>query len=826
MTGGALRRALACAAVILLSAPVSLLAQSGAITFAPDGPVVIRSSDGLGGGSAPMGPAAPFAQGSGPAGPGLIRLPRGEEPVAGPDGASGIPNAPPGGVLLPSAPSRDRGAAAAGPEGAEAMTEGLMPLVPLHRFPAEHGAGATLAGTGVLRLTGERVVLPMTFYLPDGAPLPKKLILTLQSSVNVLPDSARLQLQINDAPAQSLVLDSIGAFTTLEVSAEGLTHGENRVQFDIRQPHRIWCGPDATFGVWTEIDLTRSGAQVPLSAITPDPSGFALALRAQIGTGRPLPVLSMQAADPVILRQVTDQISAVMGGNGQITLRSFYAPGPKAYASVALIASDKNHVSFRPGSSGALVMQIEHRPGELPDLAPHLPPAPPAEADARLTTPGRPVTLAELGFEDLIGNTHYFRHDINFRLPEGWLLLANQRARLQLHYGFAAGLAQDSILMVKVNGETVRILPLNRNGGEVQPPLDINFPARLLHGGVNSLTFEMMVPGEPSDAPCLPRPGDMLVILNESTLNVPPSPPMELAGITRPLSGLTSAGVIAAEGSDPASMPLIAARIAAGIARPLRADPNVRLYITDINSPGALPAGPLRLSLRKLQQALFPPTHATASLASGPKGTADSAAAAPARPAFTLDRGPQDDTAPPEPEISPGDDAPRAVSDWLAEHFAGAIDTTALFASLEQYVRENAYIGSTETLETWLGARQGVALLMRPDSRLHNELWLILGPRPPVDMIAQSLSDLRRSRLGSGEAALLRADGTWEVWTPITPPTLLDKPRLSEWRSVLGNFASWSPLIYTGMTLLVALISVLPAFAFVMMTRTTRGGRQ
>ncbi|AMY70304.1 cellulose synthase [Frigidibacter mobilis] len=89
---------------------------------------------------------------------------------------------------------------------------------------------------------------------------------------------------------------------------------------------------------------------------------------------------------------------------------------------------------------------------------------------------------------------------MNFRLPDDWLILASQEARFTLLYGFADDLPAGSLMLVKVNGQTVRLLPLDRNGGSVQPPLEIGFAANLLHPGANRVSFEAILPGIPRHA--------------------------------------------------------------------------------------------------------------------------------------------------------------------------------------------------------------------------------------------------------------------------------------------------------------------------------------
>ncbi|WP_180267223.1 hypothetical protein, partial [Salmonella enterica] len=71
-----------------------------------------------------------------------------------------------------------------------------------------------------------------------------------------------MQVTVNDAaPVNVVALDSFSGFEQVDVPVQGLKSGENRIGISLRQTHRIFCGPDASFGVWTEIDLTRSGAE-------------------------------------------------------------------------------------------------------------------------------------------------------------------------------------------------------------------------------------------------------------------------------------------------------------------------------------------------------------------------------------------------------------------------------------------------------------------------------------------------------------------------------------------------------------------------------------
>lgn len=676
-------------------------------------------------------------------------------------------------------------------------SEWLMPLRPADpRLPRDGGGiGVSQPMPGMLRMTGESVRASLYLDLPQTMAAPGDLVLVTRSGVNVLTDTARIAISVNGAAPVDLPLRNIGGFGSLLVPGAHLVAGRNRVDLALHQPHRIYCGPEASFGVWTELDLTQSGVALPPGAITADAAGFATALQAQIARRGAVELLADQETEPALLKSVADGLLASLNGRGRIELQSFYAPAPQRAAAVALIASDRSAASFRMGAGGSVVLQLEHHDGELPDLATVLP-APMQSAPALpMIRPGQPASLAGLGQPDIIGNTHYFRHEIAFALPPDWLLLANQKARLQLHYGAAPDLPQGAILLVRVNGETVRLLPLDRDGGRILPPLPVDFAANLLHPGRNSLAFEMMVPGAPPDESCPSRSTDMLVVTSDSNLTVPPSPPMALPGMGDMLASLSPQALRA--GADSDDLRRLALRIASGLEPPAAPSGDVALKVARISDLQNLPLEGTGITRRMLRELLF---HSLAS-----KGEDAPQPAQPASPRFRL----SDEAATAAPE--PGR-LPERVENLLSDE--GWLGTTA------SRVSQSAFIGSGEDLAGWMGRRSGVALLWRPQP---GELWLIMGSQADADQVSDALRRLIASGQATGEAALLDAGGEWDIWAPIRPPVMLGLPRAGELRAVLGNYASWSPLVFTLALLGLALLSALPALIYI---RTSRGRKE
>lgn len=680
----------------------------------------------------------------------------------------------------------------------------LLPLIaPNTQLPREVRIGESLPAPGVLRLTGETASTRLTLELPENVIPPSEVQLALRSGVDVLTGTATLRASVNGAEPVEMPLRTIGDFATVSLPGPSLTTGPNTIDLTVDQPHRIYCGPDASFHVWTEIDLANSGANVPADALRPDAEGFALAMRAQLARSGSLDLLVGDTVDAAVLRQASEAMMASLAGRGRMRVTSFYGIEAPRFATVALIASDRSAISYRRGATGAIVLQVEYNGDQLPDLAAALPP--PADSDAPLVqiAPGHPVPLSALGTGDIVGNTHYFRHDVAFALPDDWLLLANQKARLTLHYGFARSLAEGAILLVKVNEQTVRLLPLDRAGGQIQPPLPVGFNANLLNPGRNTLSFEMMVPGAPANEACPVRTSDMLVVLADSTLEVPTSPAMTLPGMAAPFSGLMPANVTVPDAvAANLDLQAQAIRLASALSSPLAPQEGVTLTLARLNELNLVPLDNAEVSLGQVQALLF--TGAT------PDAAADETPVQ-AAPTYSLDE--------------PGDgdaDAPgifSRIGTWASGGFAAR---DGLWQDVQSF-RQTAFQGSQQSLREWMADRQGDALLWRPDPDQPDALWLILGPRIQVDDVADRVNALIASRSAIGEAAVLRPDGTWDVWTPIRPPVLAERLFGGNLRSILGNYASWSPLLFTLSLLALALLSALPALFYVLSTRDHRG---
>ncbi|MDO9525624.1 MAG: cellulose biosynthesis cyclic di-GMP-binding regulatory protein BcsB, partial [Gemmobacter sp.] len=496
-----------------------------------------------------------------------------------------------------------------------------------------------------------------------------------------------------------------------------------------------------------------------------------------------------------------------LGGAPRIQVLPFYSlqTGREARARIALIASTQATTTVRRGAGGAFVLQIEHLNGVASELSTMLPQGSPEISVASLT-PGLATSIVDLGAADILANTHYFRRDVDFLLPEDWLLLASQKAVFRIHYGFSADLAEGALLLFKVNGQTVRLLPLDREGGAVQPPLDISFRANRLNPGLNTLTFEMSVPGDPPDLACTPRNTDMLVVLGDSTLLVPPSPRMRQADMSRSLARLDGTDiVIPAEVADPARDADTLLAFGA-VLRPLVSDgTTVQLRVISFEAAGLVPTGTTGVTRRMLQNAVFPKLE-------GSVPPPAQVSTTPATRSFSL--ADADGLAVPDQAVQPGGQPSiwRSVTrffspeGWLFRDVGG--------------VRVLVLPGKI-SLTDWLQGKSGQAILLQLDPETPNDIWLIAGPDISMSDLAKHVDEFRRGGRGEahGQAALLLPDGNWLTWSEQRRPELLERLTPQNVRAVLGNYASYSPRNFTILTLLLAILSVIPALLFVLITR-------
>lgn len=648
----------------------------------------------------------------------------------------------------------------------------------------------TREGDGVVRLAGERTRARLGIDLPPPGPDPV-LVLSYRNSINVLPRDSAIIVSINGTETARLEANAFDGFRTVEIEAPALVAGSNVVTVETIHRHRIFCGIEASFQIWTEIDLAASGVALP--GFTPGDGEASLeAALAGLDGGTPLAVRAAPEADPRVVDALAARLAPAAGGlveigsafdpvvDGAGRPRVVVERGPRASADIVL------------GGDGAVVLRVVHGPfgndpsAALPDLSPLLDPGADggiAGPGAPVLAPGRAAPLVDLGFEPRNDIASFFRETVEFRLPADWLALSSQKAVLFLDYGFAEGLPPGARLLVKANGTTVRLLPLDRGGG-MQPTLDVGFLASLLGPGLNRLAFEVIIEAQNPELACPPWPDRILTVSPGSTLLVPDMPRMHFDGMEWALPSLSSAGVVFGRGDG----------IGSGGMRPRERERFAALMVPVPSEYRSEP--PENVTLRVLTIDEFWPA---------------------AVGALPLDRASMLDVLAPPFEVVTPDPFETANGGAGEDLLAAAL--RRMRAALA-WIRGLAVPGGPP-LDDWLAGRTAEAILLQPEEDAPQSLLLILSPTAdPLAVGRAIVADRLMPEGPHGRLALLHEDGAWSSWRPPFDPPRLEEP-LTPWnmRAVLGNYASWLPMGFTGLLFLLTLLSAYVALLFVVRTR-------
>lgn len=658
-------------------------------------------------------------------------------------------------------------------------------------------ARGVVSGTG-LRFDGERRALDFVLHVPQAHRLRTLRVATL-SSITVLPERSSYRVFLNDIEVGAAQLSNVTQIGTVELPVPpGIAvDGANRVRIELVQYHRIYCGPEASFALWTDIDLAQSGGVLDADGFVGGPEAFVMGLAASGAGG---PGLEVRGTDllgdqrDAWVGAITQRIATALGGEPipfHFTTPWSVVGDRPARARITFVPSAQPRVTFTTGGDGAQVMILGVPPGSaplpLPEFETIFAPQPQLAEVPQIETQ-RPVPLSEVGFRSLELRDHYSYTEIPFRLPDDYVILTNKKSEMTLTYIYADGLPYGSVLQVHINGTNIRVLPLRGQPGQVIENFPVRFEARHLRGGVNTIGFEVIVPGDPADLPCPNFDGPVVAISDTSTIHAPFSPSMYLADMHFAFSALTPRSISTSDLVGRAFSALDVLTLQAALstgARPGSDAIGARLNLLAFEDLGAMPMGGYQFSRLAIEQVLSPPTPPE------PEG-------APVVPVSSLF------------QQTPGRDGTATLTagwDWAA---------TTLTAAL-RWMHPSSGI----QLDDWLTHQRGQAVLFQLDPLRPNQIWLLRAPNTDANAIAAALVAGRYSGTGPrGQVAVLGHDGRWSNWVaPDREPILLEPITLGNLRHVLGNYVSAMPVRYVAGLFFLALISAVFALRLVVATR-------
>ncbi|GAB4264368.1 MAG: cellulose biosynthesis cyclic di-GMP-binding regulatory protein BcsB [Pararhodobacter sp.] len=656
------------------------------------------------------------------------------------------------------------------------------------------------AGSAI-RFDGERRTLEFALFVPDPQQIRALRVSTL-SSINVLPERSRFHVFVNGTQVGTGTLDNFTAFEAVDfpVGPAVVLPGQNHVRIELIQYHRIFCGPEASFALWSDIDLANSGAVLASSGAMTGQDAFLMGIAAAAATGTGIEIRGSDGLGDYRdewTSQITQRISAALGGDPipfRFTEYWSVQGTARSAARITFLPSNVNRLSFRTAGDGAQVMVVEFVPGERPHALPEFETILPRVADRvqpTLIDTQRPVAFEEFGFRETEIRDRYARIERRFRLPDDFVVLTNAKAEILLDYLYAPDLPEGSMLLVHVNGQNIRLLPLRGEGGQVIEQFPLRFEARHLRSGINSIVFESIIPGDPADLPCPTQDQAMVIIGQKSSIFVPYSPSMYLADMHIAFAGLTPASVrtneMTGRAFDRNDVITLTAALS-GAENPEAASLRPQLHLLSMEDLGSIPTGGYEFSRRAIEAALL-----------GADVPVEGVAPLQGEHALLRATDRSNSTA----ALSRG-------WEWLKAGFEATL----------QWLHPR----SGMLLEEWLSEQRGQAVLLQLDPSQPNQLWMLRAPGSDISAIASAIVAARTTAEGPrGQVSVLDHEGNWRSWVaPDRQPVLLEPVNLGNVRHVVGNFVSAMPIRYVAGLFFLALVSALIALRLVIATREHR----
>ena len=492
-------------------------------------------------------------------------------------------------------------------------------------------------------------------------------------------------------------------------------------------------------------------------------------------------------SDADLLRSVGQQMAEVMGGG----IRFAAQPQPTEGAAPAPVLefnqTGGTGVAFRQEPGGRQVLEVSTDGTSLPVLFDRT-----AVADARPLPPmlerDVPVPLADLGFSTVRISDHLWSRGIAFRLPEDWLIDVKERGILRFDFANVAGMPAESELRIRINGDVVRLIPLDRGGRLDAAPLEVRFDAAALRAGRNELTFEVSISGEPANQPCVTAGDPKVEIRDSSTLTVPSSPRMRIPGIGAWLSTGGPLTIVTAPAPGQAATDLeMFVELAAALEPAQPGAPARRLVVLPRADASRADFGRLEVARHLILSALIP-------VSSEP---APSAMAAGEPPLEVVQAG--------------------FVSTLPAEVSARALDVARQLQDL--FLATPAM-----ELASFLDGVQAEAVFFQLDPATPGDAYLLLSDdADPVEVVRALARKAQHGAPLDGQLATLDRRGGWRTWRDTGRlPELEEKITWRNWRAVLGNFASAQPRLFAGVLIGLALLSIAIAHGYITASRRTR----
>lgn len=396
------------------------------------------------------------------------------------------------------------------------------------------------------------------------------------NSTALLRQNSRLTVELNQHPLAQIVLDPLSpeGKVSVRLPAQLLKPGYNDLSFKVTQHYVLDCEDPTAPELWTTLKLDEAFVDWSLS-LKPLPLRLSALPEMVFDPKIPLPekihvivespsrddtMRAVLAASAAALRfayrpvefSVSDRLMPgrdnlligseaflhkILGENAPKTpgpyLEVRHLPAAPSPDITSGSAQDPTHALIIAGGPDAdavlkAVQTLTVFSFPFPDTPStmiqdlRLPSVEPYQAPGMLQL-DQTYTFQNLGFSTVTFQGYKPAPSIlRFRLPSDILIKPHKYATLSLHVAYSAGMREDSVLGLFLNGKFFSSIPLSdKNGGQYEA-YRISFPTYLLRPGENELAFHAVLTPLVTGECTLIQTGHLLLtVFDDSTFYVP-----------------------------------------------------------------------------------------------------------------------------------------------------------------------------------------------------------------------------------------------------------------------------------------------------------------
>jgi len=667
----------------------------------------------------------------------------------------------------------------------EKLSTQSLPVIPVKLKTKQNNMKYMLHGARY-RMSGERVVSNFDLWLPKFA-VAKQFQITFQNSINVLENYSKIIVELNGIKIIEQQLNSVGKEITLSSKDIEPKEGLNSVTIQLVQKHRVFCGPQASFDTWTDINLADTGFIISDLNLTNSIEAIASGINIQSLHGY-LPLRVDPDLDPTLATNIASEFGPVFRQNGTgIKFKSLWDPVEdfENYFRILITNPSDDTSGFGISADGAILYRLS----SIED--PIFKELEKWQSTIRSNSPkilkaNQATSIFDLGYENIEDAASYGSNLIQFVLPYDWLVLDNRKATLDVSFDYSSLVTNRSIFNIKVNNETIYSKKIGENPN-IQTARDmVQFNASILKGGLNQIEAEYIIPAEMPEAQCPDFPQMFVKLNRETSLLLPDTPKMYLEGLQNimPLISRNDADILFSRSQaknilSPEFKTILALKS-------LTVNTPEVLYTASNNIVDQSPLKVEIISVSDLSQIISDNNFFSINSI---------------RNSLSLSKSSEYD----KPQIQ--------------KQSTSAFQWQSVISIWERFMeRPTSY---KSRVNSWLENNQSQVAVLKPNSD-RNEIFIVINP----DLVSQSAFDaLSKANLETfgpaGALSVLGSDNVWHSWDRPSPslPILLEPLNLDNFWLVGSNIISIYAAEFFVLVIILVAIIVLITFLYLILYR-------